>query len=626
MQIDGYNSDMSDVQKNKLREAFPEVFSENKIDFDKLRLTLGEDIHLAERYGLSWNGKTDVFAKVQEKTVKTLHPRPEDSVNWDSTQNMFIEGDNLDALKVLHKSYYGKIKMIYIDPPYNTGKDFVYNDDFQKTKKEQALEDGAVDEDGNITRDDGLRINNGGHKHSNWLDMMYPRLFIARNLLRQDGVIFVSIDDNEVHNLRLIMNEIFGEDNFVAVVAVNRASEVATDTTIQKHEYLVCYSRNQSLFAAVGDERETISRGTVGNIDQTTPVITFPAGLRCIDIPDGTYESTRKIKGSRENIDNLNPIIVKNGRLKEPVNMSARWRSSNDMRNFFKNDCRPTQAKINGVIVDIYLQGDRFMPQIKKVVRAKIPTLYLDNKRGSSDLERLDMKEVMDYPKAVSFIKYFIKLSTRKNDIILDFFAGSGTTGQAVYEANLDGEQRQYICIQLPEFTGEESVARKAGFDTIAEVARERIRRAISVVREDIAERSEPALDLGFRSYTVGDSNFKKWNELVVDASGIRQATLDQINSLEEGTKDEDLLTEILLKRGISPLVEIVSYDGFMSVVSESIIISLSRNMTEQLFTQILTQEPSQIILLDEAFNGDVNLKTNLILQAEKQNIVVEVV
>jgi len=296
------------------------------------------------------------------------------------------------------------------------------------------------------------------------------------------------------------------------------------------------------------------------------------------------------------------------------------------MRNFFKNDCRPTQAKINGVIVDIYLQGDRFMPQIKKVVRAKIPTLYLDNKRGSSDLERLDMKEVMDYPKAVSFIKYFIKLSTRKNDIILDFFAGSGTTGQAVYEANLDGEQRQYICIQLPEFTGEESVARKAGFDTIAEVARERIRRAISVVREDIAERSEPALDLGFRSYTVGDSNFKKWNELVVDASGIRQATLDQINSLEEGTKDEDLLTEILLKRGISPLVEIVSYDGFMSVVSESIIISLSRNMTEQLFTQILTQEPSQIILLDEAFNGDVNLKTNLILQAEKQNIVVEVV
>jgi adenine-specific DNA-methyltransferase len=188
--MNGYNSDIQNEQVQKLAELFPEVVREGKVDFDALKATLGEDIELGEKYGLSWKGKSGVFAKIQKKTVSTLHPQPEESVDWDTTQNMFIEGDNLEALKVLHKAYYGKIKMIYIDPPYNTGNDFVYNDDFKKTRREQALEEGVIDDEGNVTRDDGLRVNAGGHKHSNWLDMMYSRLFLARNLLRQDGVIF----------------------------------------------------------------------------------------------------------------------------------------------------------------------------------------------------------------------------------------------------------------------------------------------------------------------------------------------------------------------------------------------------------------------------------------------------
>ena len=171
-ELDGYNADISAEQKQKLKEIFPEVFSEDRIDWDRLKATLGKEVDLGERYGLSWKGKSEVFAKIQEKTVSTLHPQPEESVDWDTTQNMFIEGDNLEALKVLHKAYYGKIKMIYIDPPYNTGNDFVYNDNFKKTRREQALEEGAIDEEGNVTRDDGLRVNTGGHKHSNWLDMM----------------------------------------------------------------------------------------------------------------------------------------------------------------------------------------------------------------------------------------------------------------------------------------------------------------------------------------------------------------------------------------------------------------------------------------------------------------------
>ena len=216
--MNSYNDDVNQQQIDKLKEIFPEVVTEGKIDWQKLQATLGEAVDLGERYGLGWKGKSDVFAAIQEKTVQTLHPDRANSVDWDTTGNMFIEGDNLAALKILHKAYYGKVKMIYIDPPYNTGNDFIYKDDFKQTRRSYEAEAGITDDEGNVVRDDGLRTNTGGHKHSNWLNMMYPRLFLARNLLRQDGVIFVSIDDNEVHNLRLMMNEIFGEENFVAQI------------------------------------------------------------------------------------------------------------------------------------------------------------------------------------------------------------------------------------------------------------------------------------------------------------------------------------------------------------------------------------------------------------------------
>ena len=216
--MDGYNDNIHQQQIDKLQQLFPEVVTEGKIDWQKLQATLGEAVDLGERYGLSWKGKSDVFTTIQEKTVQTLHLDRANSVDWDTTGNMFIEGDNLATLKILHKAYYGKVKMIYIDPPYNTGNDFIYNDDFKQTRRSYETEAGITDDEGNVVRDDGLRTNTGGHKHSNWLNMMYPRLFLARNLLRQDGVIFVSIDYNEVHNLRLMMNEIFGEENFVAQI------------------------------------------------------------------------------------------------------------------------------------------------------------------------------------------------------------------------------------------------------------------------------------------------------------------------------------------------------------------------------------------------------------------------
>lgn len=245
--MNGYNDDITNDQLAKLRQLFPEVFTEDKIDWARLKATLGEAVDLGERYGLGWRGKSDVFAKIQEKTVETLHADRAHSVDWDTTSNMFIEGDNLAALKILHKSYYGKVKMIYIDPPYNTGNDFVYNDDFKQTRKSYEAEAGITDDEGNVTRDDGLCSNTGGHRHSNWLNMMYPRLFLARNLLRQDGVIFVSIDDNEVHNLRLMMNEIFGEENFVAQIIWEKVHTRKNSAQYfsYNHDYIVAIARKK---------------------------------------------------------------------------------------------------------------------------------------------------------------------------------------------------------------------------------------------------------------------------------------------------------------------------------------------------------------------------------------------
>ena len=245
--MDGYNDNINQQQIDKLQQLFPEAVTEGKIDWQKLQATLGEAVDLGERYGLSWKGKSDVFAAIQEKTVQTLHPDQANSVDWDTTSNMFIEGDNLAALKILHKAYYGKVKMIYIDPPYNTGNDFIYNDDFKQTRRSYEAEAGITDDEGNVVRDDGLRTNTGGHKHSNWLNMMYPRLFLARNLLRQDGVIFVSIDDNEVHNLRLMMNEIFGEENFVAQFPrITKRGGKSSDVIARNHDYILMFVRNMS--------------------------------------------------------------------------------------------------------------------------------------------------------------------------------------------------------------------------------------------------------------------------------------------------------------------------------------------------------------------------------------------
>lgn len=613
-QVDGYNSDIASDQVQKLAELFPEVVTEGKVNFEALRTILGEDIEYGEKYGLGWKGKSGVFAKIQEKTVSTLHPQAGESIDWDMTQNMFIEGDNLEALKVLHKAYYGKIKMIYIDPPYNTGNDFVYNDDFAKSRRQHAMDEGLLDEEGNLTRDDGLRINTGGHKHSNWLDMMYPRLFLARNLLRQDGVIFVSIDDNEVHNLRLMMNEIFGEENFLAQLVWQKIHSTKNDAKYfsDNHEYILCFARNINDATIKLLERTEAMDARYQNPDND-PRGPWQSGDLVASEPrkDGNYDVTSPSGNIFNVAANKHWVYAR----------STMMKMIEDNRVWFGKDGGSFPRK------------KRFLSEVQQGKRAD--TLLLSNVVGHNQegkrelLNLFDGKAVFDTPKPVRIMKYLLKLTTNEDDIVLDFFGGSGSLAHAVAELNAeDGGNRNWLMVQLPELTDIKSEAYKNGYSTIAHIARERIRRAGKKIIKDFtgktAER-KTLLDLGFRSYILGESNFKKWNELMSDPGEIRQATLDQLNPIEDNASDDDLLAEILLKHGISPVVEMEKHEDFTFIPSEALVISLSRHMTEELFSKILAQNPSQIILLDQAFKDDVNLKTNLVLQADKNNINVEI-
>ena len=613
--MNGYNDNIHQQQIDKLVQLFPEVVTEGKIDWQKLQATLGEAVDLGERYGLGWKGKSDVFTTIQEKTVQTLHPDRANSVDWDTTGNMFIEGDNLAALKILHKAYYGKVKMIYIDPPYNTGNDFIYNDDFKQTRRSYEAEAGITDDEGNVVRDDGLRTNTGGHKHSNWLNMMYPRLFLARNLLRQDGVIFVSIDDNEVHNLRLMMNEIFGEENFVAQIVWERAYAPVNlkHHFSESHDYIVCFARNIGLLDKLSLKRNEAADARYKNPDND---------------PRGIWQSDNFSVGPA-NQKNIYEIITPSGRRVLPPSGYS-WRFSEKKTQELIADNR-VWFGASGSGVPRY---KRFLSEVKDGVTPMTVWKYTDV--GHSQDATKEVKDLFDgvayfdYPKPVKLIKQLASLCTDGNDIILDFFSGSGTTAHAVAELNAeDGGNRRWICVQLPELTDEKSEAYKAGYRTIADIARERIRRAGAKIRADqadkLASRSVP-LDLGFRAYRVGYSNFKQWNELASNPEEIRQQALANLDPLEEGTTDDDLLTELLLKRGISPLVQIDQRDGFCLIPSEKLVICLVHSMAEELFATILAAKPSSIIILDRAFGDDINLKVNLLLQAERQGVEVEVV
>ncbi len=671
--MNGKSLDTKEDLIKKLRSIAPQVFNEDKIDWEKLKSTFGDEINFSdERYVLNWAGKSDAFRAIQTQTTATLIPDKDESVNFGETGNIFIEGENLEVLKVLQKAYYGKIKIIYIDPPYNTGNDFIYNDKFAEKKNEYLLRSGEKDEEGLLTNENLYRKNSkeSGHYHSNWLTMMYPRLFLARNLLRDDGVIFISIDDNEVHNLRMIMNEIFGEENFVGILVwekKRKGSFLAGSLTNIK-EYILVYSKNDSVFNGL--------IGEIKNDKETYPCINPSNKREKRIIKSGIISNYKEknfvlTKGSKITSGSMDMIlhsdlIIKNGKVKQDFIIEGNWRYNQKSIDEYisKNELYLTEELyLRRIVTETrYKTLKDILPRIGtsgEVDNFHINNLFFDgwgtNEDGNIEItELLGHKGIYDYSKPSKLIKKFIASVRDENCIILDFFSGSSTTAHAVLDLNKKvSGNRKFIMVQLHEKTDEKSEAHKAGFDTIAEIGKERIRRVIKKIEHEQKEKlnfEENKQDLGFKVFKLQESNFKIWRGDKFKTNEELEKQLHAfVNPVKEESTEENMLYELLLKSGIDMNCKIekiplsfvaperrkdgrgvnsdLSGDGvcYYLINENELVIALSK-INEEIVKAIINTKPQKVITLDKLFEGSDQLKTNTTLQMKDAGIEFKVV
>ncbi len=614
--MDGKSLNITEEKLNKLKEIIPEAFSENKIDWEKLKAALGSDIEFKnERYVLNWAGKSDAFRILQSPTTATLAPCKEESINFDSTENIFIEGENLEVLKILQKSYFGKIKMIYIDPPYNTGNDtFIYPDKFSETKEEYLSRIGDKDETGFMIREGLFRKNSkdSGHYHSNWLSMMYPRLFLARNLLRDDGVIFVSIDDNEVHNLRLLMNEVFGEENFIGELVwksrQNKDNRNITGLSID-HEYVICYSKINNERKLKGTERKTEQYTNPDNDKRGPWVSGNMVGL----LPEDQRPNCH--------FDLINP---KTGINYGKPKMGWRY-DKNTMTRLIEEDRILWPSDKNGrPRRKVFLKElNSEQPNLTSIIGENIYT-----RNGTKEIDELFNSKYFDFPKPSALISELLNQVTSdfENSIILDFFAGSCTTAHAVLALNKkDGGNRKFICVQLPEKCDENSDAYKAGFKSIAEIGKERIRRVINKTKVENEGKldldgNNGKLDLGFKVFKLRESNFKIWRSKIDNEAQLVEQLQQHLEPLDENSKTEDVLYEVLLKSGISLTAKIEEKDSCFIVNDNEIALILDK-VDKNIIKKVIELAPRKVITLDRLFNKNDQLKTNTALQMKDAGI-----
>lgn len=616
------NGESLNIEKDnlaKLKEEFPNLFTEGKLDWEKLKATFSDDINFAnERYVLNWAGKSDAFKVLQVPTTATLKPLPEESINFDTTQNIFIEGENLEVLKVLQKSYYNKIKCIIIDPPYNTGSDsFIYPDKFKENKAEYEKRIGEKDEEGYLMKEGMFRKNSkdSGHYHSNWLSMMYPRLFLAKNLLKDDGVIFVHIDDNEVHNLRLIMNEIFGEENFVAEIVWQKKYAVANDDNgiSATHEYIIVFSKTSQF------ERNLLPR-TEKQLNRYQNLDNDPRG----DWTSSEYVSS-KSKTERPTL--WYPIIhPKTGEEVWP-DENAVWRYSKEKHEELSRENRLYWGS------DFTYRKPRLKRFLSELQDGVVPSTWWPfdevghNDEGQKETADLLGKKIFSTPKPVRLVKRIIEICTTKNhnDIILDFFSGSGTTAQSVLEFNKsDAGNRQFLLVQLPEICDEDSEAYKAGYKTIAEISKERIRRVIAKIEKGKSEKPDMfdnvKQDLGFKVFKLAPSNFKIWRSADINEENIVQQLEAFTNPVHANRPDQNMLYELMLKAGYQLTDSVEDNVNFYSISQGQLIIALKK-LDEKIVTAIIAAAPKKVITLDSLFTGNDQLKTNTVLQMKDAGI-----
>ena len=614
--MNGESVDIQQTRLEQLKQSFPELFSENQLDWEKLKATFSNEINFSnERYVLNWAGKSDAFKTLQVPTTATLQPQPEESIHFDSSENVFIEGENLEVLKVLQKSYHGKIKVICIDPPYNTGNDsFVYPDKFSEKKESYLQRIGETDEDGNLLKDGLFRKNSkdSGHFHSNWLSMMYPRLFLAKNLLRDDGVIFVHIDDNEIHNLRLLMNEIFGEENFVVQILWKKRSTPPNDQIIgTNHDYILVFAKDKDLVVLNLKERNEEQLDRYKNPDN------HPKG------PWTSGDLMANVKGGRY-VASLHYAII------NPNTDEEHFPSSNGNWRFNKE-------KVNELILrnEIFFGEDgkgrpklkRFLSEVKDgITYSSIWDFVPFNSYGSQEMaELLGNMNIFDSPKPTGLIIEILKLGSLKDSLILDFFGGSGTTAHSVLELNKeDGGNRKFILVQLPEICDQTSESFKAGYKTIADISKERIRRVIQKIKKEKADNAnlfdDGKSDLGFKVFKLSPSNFKVWRGNSITAVNLTEQLEVFTNPINEGSEKQSMLYELLLKSGYLLTDKIVFRNHYYSVNDGELVIALDK-MDEAIIRQIISGHPKKLITLDLLFAGNDQLKTNTALQLKDAGI-----
>ena len=615
--LDGTSMNLVQENIKKLKEIFPEIFIEGRIDFDLLRqICRGGGVHdlenSKERYSLTWNGKSEARQIAQEVSTGSLRPAKEESKNWDNTENIYIEGDNLEVLKLLQKSYHGKIKMIYIDPPYNTGKDFVYKDNFKDNIENYKEITGQVNEEG-IKLTTNTETN--GRYHSDWLNMMYPRLKLARNLLTDDGVIFISIDDNEQANLKKICDEIFGEENFVAQIVWERAYAPVNlkKHFSESHDYIVCYSKNINLSINNGLKRSEEADNRYLNPDND---------------PRGVWQSDNFSVGPAVE-SNIYKIVSPSGRENYPPNGRS-WRVSEEKFKEMLLDNRVWFGEDgNGVP-----RQKRFLSEVKNSITPMTIWKYTEVGHSQDATKKLkelfDEVHVFDYSKTVELIKRCIELYTIQGDIILDFFSGSATTAHSVMQLNAeDGGNRKYIMVQLPELCDEDSEAYKAGYKNICEIGKERIRRAGEKIKSDesLPIENREKLDVGFKVFKLDSTNIKEWD---IDTEDLQQTLLDSIENIKRDRNTLDVLYEILLKYGLDLNIPIEENKDFYSIGGGSLLVSLNKEINNEVINSICEEYKklqeidkefkTTVILRDNSFKDD-EVKTNAIKKLEQVGI-----
>ena len=598
--LDGMTKDIVKDNIAKLKELFPTIVKEDKIDFEELQLLLGEDINNnKEQYSFVWNGKTEAIKLAQKRSTGTLRPCPEESKNWDTTKNLYIEGDNLEVLKLLQSSYNGRIKMIYIDPPYNTGHDFVYKDNFEDNIANYKEVTGQAQKSNADT---------DGRYHTNWLNMMYPRLKLARTLLAKEGVIFISIDDNEQFNLKKICDEVFGEDNFIANVIWKRAfSPVNLKKHFsESHDYIMCYAKNLDNVVCNGLPRTTDANDRYSNPDND-PRGVWTSGDLSVGpaVESGIYEIT--LPSGRK-------VLPPSGRC---------WRVSKEN---FEKELKDNRIWF-GEDGDGVPRYKRFLSDVKQSMTPMTVWDYSevghsqDAKKKLNDL--FEGRAMFDYPKSVDLIKRCLQLYTNKDSIILDFFSGSATTAHAVMKLNAeDGGNRSFICVQLPEKTEEKSEAFNAGYKNICEIGKERIRRAGEKIREDATD-----LDIGFKVFKLDSSNLKKWNNTPTkDADEVAKRIQMSLDYLEKDRTELDLVYEIMLKYGIDltlPITKTANEKAYIVNGDEyKLLICSQTNLSLEDVEEFANESVGTYLFADRCFSNDnLLINTQEILKAKNKEM-----